>query len=167
MRIVPPILDPLAHRATIDALDAQRGAYQRYARSLEAQRGKLTDGDPDEAGAAVEVALRDFDDLDARAHHLQPILDHARSLANVEQLREIQQRVEDLMHDARGAETAIRNLSSQLEVWRDAYGRQLAELGINPTGGDAGDGDAAKPGAPYGPVRDGSAGLPRMLDRQG
>jgi hypothetical protein len=71
------------------------------------------------------------------------------------------------MHDARGAETAIRNLSSQLEVWRDAYGRQLAELGINPTGGDAGDGDAAKPGAPYGPVRDGSAGLPRMLDRQG
>ena len=36
--VIRPAIDPLAHKAAIDALHAQRAAYQRYARTMEAQR---------------------------------------------------------------------------------------------------------------------------------
>jgi len=172
MRPVSPSIDPLAHRATIDALDAQRAAYRRYARNLEAQRGTLTDGDPDRAASAVDEAARGFGELQAGAQKLAPVLDHARLTASPDQLREIQQRVEELMHAAQSAEAAIHNLSSQLEVWRDAYGRQLAEVGITP--GEASGGDdppgadpTARP-APYGARGGGHVGpaAPRLLDRK-
>ena len=179
MRPLSVSLDPLAHRATMDALDAQRAAYRRYARSLDAQRGTLTDGDADQAGAVVDEALAGFSALDVGARRLQPALERARAGASGDQLHELQQRVDDLMLAARTAETAIHNLSTQLEAWRDAYGRQLVELGITPgghpdesapaSGGtDGGDG-GPRAGTAYGPPGSGreAAVPPRILDRQG
>ena len=161
MRPLTTSLDPLAHRATMDALDAQRAAYRRYARTLDSQRGTLTDGDPEQAGAVVDDALAGFSALDVGARRLQPALERARAGASGDQLRELQQRVDDLMLAARTAETAIQNLSTQLEAWRDAYGRQLVELGITPGG--------HPDGTAYGPPGSGREAVepPRILDRQG
>jgi hypothetical protein len=47
-----------------------------------------------------------------------------------------------MMRAAREAETAIHNLTAQLEAWRDAYARQLSDVGLTPQGG------AAAAGAP-------------------
>jgi DNA repair exonuclease SbcCD ATPase subunit len=176
MRPVSPSIDPLAQRAAIDALDAQRAAYRRYARTLEAQRGTLTDGDPDKAAAAVDEATRGYAELQAGAQQLAPTLDRVRQSSNVDELREIQQRVEQLMREAQSAESAIQNLSTQLQSWRDAYGKQLAELGL-PPGGDAGGtgggdqtSDGTVRGATYGSPgfsrMPGPGPSPRILDRK-
>ena len=170
-------LDPLAHRAAIDALEAQRAAYRRYARAMEAQQQTLTDGDGDRASTAAEVAVRGFDELQTGARHLQPLLDRVGEGGTPEQLVEMQRHMEALMRDARTAETAIQNMSVQLEAWRDAYGRQLAELGVVPGGdadrsgdGAAGGGDGrAAPG--YGPSgvrpRRAAVTVASLIDRRG
>jgi hypothetical protein len=80
------------------------------------------------------------------------------------------------MREAQSAETAIQNLSTQLQSWRDAYGKQLAELGLAP-GSDtsaAGSGDQGSDGTTrvtsYGsPGFSRSTGpgpSPRILDRK-
>lgn len=130
--IVTPQLDPLAHKAAIDALEAQRAAYRRYARTVEAQRTTLADGNGDAAAGVAEAAARDFDELEAGAARLQPLVSRVNDVGSADQLREMQRHMEELMRDAYHAETAIRNLATQLEAWRDAYGRQLAELGLPP-----------------------------------
>jgi hypothetical protein len=142
-RITPP-LDPLAHRAAIDALEAQRAAYRRYARTVEFQQHSLGNGDGDVAAAVVDEAARGFDELDAGARRLAPLVTHAQQVGSGEQLLEVQRHMDELMREARRAESAIHNLTSQLEAWRDAYGQQLAALGLSP--GDAPDG-APDPGA--------------------
>src|SRR5438067_437253 len=164
MRSVTTSIDPLAHRAAIDALDAQRAAYRRYARALETQRSTLTDGDPDKAATVVDEATRGYTELQAGAQRLAPVLDHARQASSADDLRDIQQRVEDLMHAARSAEAAIQNLSTQLEVWRDAYGKQLAEVGLTPgtdTGTGGGSGGEQTPEVPVRASSYGSPGFSR------
>ena len=180
--VVKPALDPLAFKSAIDAMEAQRAAYRRYARTVEAQRATFGDGDGDRATAAVDAAVRDFAELSEGARALAPQLQQVSSAGSAEQAAELQQQMEQLMREARMAEVAIRNMSQQLEAWRDAYGRQLAEVGLAPgsAGGPApvgeGEGapDAALPGdggarpgprsGPYGP-RDG--GRVSLIDRRG
>ena len=130
--IVRPALDPLAHKAAIDALEAQRAAYRRYARTVEAQHHALGNGDGDQALAAVDVAARDFVELNEGARRLEPLVQQVHDAGSADQLQEIQRQMSQLMREARQAENAIRNMTTQLEAWRDAYGRQLAELGLPP-----------------------------------
>lgn len=175
--VVTPALDPLAHRAAMDALEAQRGAYRRYAQLVGAQQARLTDGDGARAAAFAEEATRGFDALAEGARGLEPLLDRVRGAGTADQVREREHQMEALMHDARQAELAIRNLAVQLEAWRDAYGRQLAEVGLEPGGLPEADtvapsAAAATPGYPmpgYGPRgRSGDRrGIPSLLDRKG
>jgi hypothetical protein len=178
MRPINPPIDPLSHKAAIDAMEAQRAAYRRFARNADAQREALGDGDGERAVAAADSLTRDYATLERGAHELRPMLERVSGSAAPEALREVRRRMDDMMREARAAETAILNLTSQLEAWRDAYGRQLAEAGLAP-GGDA-PAEAAhgeRPGAdvcgvtrsPYAPSRRGRAGdaRPRLLDRRG
>ena len=180
--ITKPPIDPLAHRAAIEAMEAQRAAYQRYARTVEMQRATLGDGDGDRALAAVDAATRDFVELGEGARRLEPLVAAVRDGGSEDQLREMQRQMEQLMRDARQAENAIHDMTSQLEAWRDAYGRQLAELGLRPGAGrEAGDGtvapdprdvlretarDAAAAREPYG-GRARGPGAPSVIDRKG
>jgi hypothetical protein len=161
--ILSPPLDPLAHRAAIDALEAQRAAYRRYARTVEANRATLGDGNGDRASAVVEEAASGFDALERGARQLEPLVERVTQSGSADQVREMQRRMDELMHEARAAEMAIRNLSTQLEAWRDAYGRQLAELGITPGTSDGS--EPAEPAArtPY----TAPSQAPRILDRRG
>ena len=70
-------LDPLAHRAAIDALEAQRAAYQRYARLVEAQQRVLNDGDADKVVLFSERATRDLAQLEQGAAALGPLVERA------------------------------------------------------------------------------------------
>ena len=162
-------LDPLAHRAAIDALEAQRAAYRRYARTVEAQQRTFDDGDADRAVAATAVAVQGFEELQQGASRLAPMVGEASAGASADQMRELQREMEALMREARQAEVAIRNMTVQLEAWRDAYGRQLAELGLAPgAAGEGGEGDAARGG--YGPRGGGaqapSERAPSLIDRK-
>ncbi len=137
MRAISPAIDPLAQKAAIDALEAQRAAYQRYARDVETQRQSLGDGDGDGATAAAAVAASGFDVLHAGAQTVRPAVDRAARSAGPEQVRDLQDRMDDMMREARAAESAIHNLTAQLQAWREAYGRQLSDIGLTPgvTGG--------------------------------
>jgi hypothetical protein len=181
IRPIQPAINPVSHRAAIDALDGQRAAYRRYARQIEAQQQALTDGDGDKAVAASERAAQTFAELDAGARALAPLLDEARAGAGDDERRDVERRIDEMMREARTAEVAIRNLATQLEAWRDAYGRQLAEEGIEPgaTPDDAagaprvltGGASAAGPGygSGYGPRGRpvDRRGVPALLDRKG
>ena len=176
LRTTTPQLDPLAHRAAIDALEAQRAAYRRYARAMEAQQVTLNDGDGDRASAASEMAVRGFDELQAGARRLQPLLELVSEAGAPEQLVELRRQTAALMREARAAEAAIQNMSVQLEAWRDAYGRQLAELGIVPGGVDAersgeGSGSDGRGAGGYGPsgapARRTVGAVPSLIDRRG
>lgn len=165
-------LDPLAHRAAIDALEAQRAAYRRYARSVEAQQRTFDDGDADRAVAATAVAAQGFEELQQGAARLTPLVGEASAGASPNQMLELQREMDALMREARQAEVAIRNMTVQLEAWRDAYGRQLAELGLAPgAGGEAGAGDAdAAARGRYGPRGGGAPApaerAPSLIDRK-
>jgi hypothetical protein len=147
---VRPAINPVAHRAAIDALEAQRAAYRRFARTVEGQRMRLNDGDGDKALDVGVEATRGFSELEEGARRLEPMLRGVREAGSPDQLQEMERRMQDLMREARQAETAIQNLSHQLEAWRDAYGRQLAELGFAPGAGPDADvaPGASAPGAP-------------------
>ncbi len=182
IRPIQPAINPVSHRAAIDALEGQRAGYRRYARQIEAQQRTLTDGDGDKALAAAERAAQTFAELEEGARTLAPLLDEARAGAAPDDRREIERRIEEMTREARNAELAIRNLATQLEAWRDAYGRQLADEGIEPgAGGESGTPAAGAAGAAgagrvaphaasgYGPRgraverRD----VPALLDRKG
>ena len=176
LRATTPHLDPLAHRAAIDALEAQRAAYRRYARAMEAQQQTLNEGDGDRASAAAEMAVRGFDELQTGARRLQPLLERVQEAGAPEQLVEMRRQMDELMREARTAEAAIQNMSVQLEAWRDAYGRQLAELGIVPGRGDVerpgeGTGSDGRGSGGYGPsgarARRTVGAVPSLLDRRG
>ena len=181
---VRPAINPIAHKAAIDALEAQRAAYRRFARSVDGQRLQLNDGDGDTAGAAGAEAARGFEELEQGARRLEPMLREVRGAGSAEQLQEVERRMEELMRDARQAEMAIQNLSLQLEAWRDAYGRQLAELGLVPGSAAAGgEGPEGAPADPTGATRDqvarrgpyvqpgfgrsNGAARPTLIDRRG
>jgi hypothetical protein len=162
-------LDPLAHRAAIDALEAQRAAYRRYARTVEAQQRTFDDGDADRALAATTVATQGFEELQRGAARLTPMVGEASAAASPDQMHELQREMDALMREARVAEVAIHNMTVQLEAWRDAYGRQLAELGLAPgTSGESGEADAARSG--YGPRGGGAPApaqrAPSLIDRK-
>ena len=176
LRTTTPHLDPLALRAAIDALESQRAAYRRYARAMEAQQQTLNDGDGDRASAAAEMAVRGFDELQLGARRLQPLLERVHEAGTPEQLVEMRRHMEGLMREARTAEAAIQNMSVQLEAWRDAYGRQLAELGIVPGGGDVerpgeGTGGDGRGSGGYGPSGAQAwravGAVPSLIDRRG
>src|ERR1041384_432094 len=131
MERIPPI-DLSSHRAAIDALEAQRAAYRRFARQAEAQQAATSAGDVGAAEAFTDGAVHTVAQLHEHARSVRDLVDAASSRASDVQLREIEHRVAEMVREARNAETAIRNLSTQLEAWRDAYGRQLAEIGIVP-----------------------------------
>jgi hypothetical protein len=164
-----PSLPPLAHRAALDALEAQRAAYQRYARQVEAQRHSLGDGDADRAVAATELVERGFAELEAGARRLGALVTSARALAGQDELAALERTIDELAREARRAETAISNLAAQFEAWRDAYGRQLTELGVTPAAGGAGDDRAGAGG--YGPRGAGQqrtpGAIPSLIDRRG
>jgi hypothetical protein len=162
MHSVTPAIDPRAHRAAIDALEAQRAAYHRFARQAEAQQGPAAGGDLAEVASFTEGAARVVGELHEGTRAARALVHEASSGAGEAQLRELERRMDEMMREARNAETAIRNLSTQLEAWRDEYGRQLAELGIVP--GASPEGDAAEPGRRYGAA---PAAPPRILDRRG
>jgi hypothetical protein len=182
MRPIQPAIDPLAHRAAIDALDAQRAAFRRYAQEVDAQRRLAAGGD--RAAHSADAAARGYEALDAGVRRLGPVLDRASAAAAPEQARELDARVHDMLREARNAEAAILNLSAQLEAWRAAYGRQLAEAGLAP-GGSAADAALGTPGgggvplgtrgdgepagaAGYGPRgRPGEPSPSRLIDRRG
>ncbi len=181
IRPIQPAINPVSHRAAIDALDGQRAAYRRYARQIETQQQALTDGDGDRALSAAERAATTFAELDGGARALAPLLDEARAGGSEEQRREIERQVDEMMREARSAELAIRNLTTQLEAWRDAYGRQLAEVGLEPGGSPEGCATPAGVAAPAGAAPGGYAppgygprgrpgdrqGVPALLDRKG
>jgi hypothetical protein len=157
---------PLAQRTALDALEAQRAAYRRYARLVEAQQRPLGSGDAGHATAAAEVLSHAQDGLQAGARALPPLLREARSDASPDVRAELDRRVDALLHEAHAAQVAIRNLATQMEAWRDAYGRQLAEIGVVP-GSDAAGDDRAAAGA-YGPRAQRTAGaVPSLIDRRG
>lgn len=155
---VKPALDPLAHRAAIDALEAQRAAYRRYAGTVDEQSRAVGGGDADRAVAASEVAARGFDELDAGARALRPHLDRVREQGSPEQQADVQRRLDTLASDAERAQSAIQNLTAQLDAWRVAYGRELAAVGVTPGGSDGGgtnqgvDAGAGAPVASAGPA---------------
>lgn len=144
---VKPALDPLAQRAAIDALEAQRAAYQRYARTVEDQSRAVSGGDADRAVAASDVAARGADELEAGARALRPHLDRVRDQGSPEQQADVQRRLVTLSSDAERAQSAIQNLTAQLDAWRVAYGRQLAAAGLAPGGIGQGGGDSLEVGA--------------------
>ncbi|MBV9880271.1 MAG: hypothetical protein JO180_07240 [Gemmatirosa sp.] len=168
MHPISPAIDPQAHRAAIDALEAQRAAYRRFARDAEAQQGPLAGGDLVAITAFTDSAAQEVGTLHEGAHAARKLVDEASKGAQEAQLRELERRMSDMTREARNAETAIRNLSTQLEAWRDAYGRQLTELGISPggttPGAEAPDTPARRTG--YGAPAGGDA-PPRILDRKG
>ena len=181
IRPTTPTIDPAAHTAAMDALEAQRAAYRRFARAVDGQRATLNDGDGDKATAVTADATRGFSELEEGARRLEPMVREVRDGGSADQLRDMQRRMEALMRDANTAETAIHNLSLQLEAWRDAYGRQLADLGLVPgSAGEAGENGAAPDaaGAAETPARRGpyvqpgfgrshAASRPTLIDRRG
>ena len=165
MRSISPTIDPQAQRAAIEALESQRAAYRRFARQAEAQQQPLSNGDIDQVASFTESAGGAVATLHEGAHAARSLANSATDQASEVQLRELERRMEDMMREARNAEVAIRNLTTQLEAWRDAYGRQLSDLGITP--GASGTSDAPDPAArAYGHRRDTSS-PPRILDRKG
>ena len=154
-------IDLHAQRAAIDALEAQRAAYRRFARQAEAQQGGLAGGDVDQVAAFTEGAAHTVRALDDGARHVRSLVDHASGGASPDALREIERLMNSMMTEARNAETSIRNLTTQLEAWRDAYGRQLTELGITPGGADTPDPTARRS------AYHAHAAAPSILDRKG
>lgn len=181
--IVRPALDPLAHKAAIDALEAQRSAYRRFARTVTTHTATLNDGDGDKAVAVASATVRGFGELEQGTQALEPLVREVHESGSDDQQLEMQRRMEDLMREAQQAETAIHNLSLQLEAWRNAYGRQLAESGLVPGGDRGGDPDGGGTGgAPAGPtpgarvhpyaraglgVRSPDRRAPSLIDRKG
>ena len=161
MRSISPSIDPIAQRAAIDALEAQRAAYRRFARQAEAQQAPLSSGDIDQVTAFTNDAASTVGALHDGTHAARALADQASQQASDVQLRELERRMTDMTREAQNAEVAIRNLTTQLEAWRDAYGRQLAELGVTPGASDAPDPAARAYGH-----RD-SSPPPRILDRKG
>lgn len=156
-------IDPLAQRAAIDALEAQRAAYERYARLVESQQGVLNDGDADKVVAFTERAARDLAHLEHGALALGPLVERATVGLSGDGLQDLRRRIDALAVEARRAEAAIRNLTVQLEAWRDALGRKLADVGLV-VGGEGGAPDASYPRPGFG--RGPGAGT-NLIDRKG
>jgi hypothetical protein len=159
---IRPAINPIAQRAAIDALEAQRAAYQRFARLVEQQQQALGDGDGDRAVAFADEAVLGFQELERGAARLAPLVAEARATGAPVDVQAMRRRLDDLARDAQRAEQAIRNLATQLEAWRDAYGRQLSEVGLAPGGGAAAPEERA---GGYG-ARAGGA-VPSLIDRRG
>jgi hypothetical protein len=123
-------LNPAVYKGAITALEAQRAAYQRYARMVEAQNASIGSGDADRVAQFAESAVKELGELEEGARKLEPQLDLLSSKGSREEMQEIRRMLDDLARDARAAELSIQNLTSQLEAWRDEYGRQLNELGV-------------------------------------
>ena len=147
---IKPALDPLAQREAIEALEAQRAAYQRYARSVDDQTRAVGNGEADTAVAAANTTTRGFDELDAGAQALRPHLTRVREQGTPDQQADVQRHLDALSSDANRAQTAIQNLTSQLDAWRLAYGRQLAAVGLTPGSSGATGTDAAAIGGTSG-----------------
>ena len=156
-------IDPLSHRAAIDALEAQRAAYRRFARMAEAQQDHLASGDADQVAAFTDGAAHTVRELHAGVRDVRALVDQASQHASGAERQDIERLMNAMMSEARNAETAIRNLTTQLEAWRDAYGRQLSDLGVTP-----GTTDEATPTVGRRSAYDaGHGGTPRILDRKG
>jgi len=123
-------LNPAVYKSAITALEAQRAAYQRYARMVEAQQGSLGHADMERVAQFAEHASTELDELERGARQLEPQLDILRSVAHREEALEVRRLLDDLARDAQLAQLSIQNLTTQLEAWRDEYGRQLGELGV-------------------------------------
>jgi hypothetical protein len=176
---IRPAINPLAHRAAIDALEAQRAAYQRFARMVEQQQPALADGDGQRAAAFADEAVLGFQELEEGAKRLGPLVAEARETGTPDDAAAMRRELDALTREATRAELAIRNLSVQLEAWRDAYGRQLDEMGIavggasSTTTGGAATGDPAQATLPAPPTRPGRGGygprgaVPSLIDRKG
>lgn len=157
-------INPIAQRAAIDALEAQRAAYQRFARMVEQQQAALGGGDGDRAVAFADQAALWFRELEQGARALAPLVAEARASGAPADAQEMRRRIEELTRDSQRAEQAIRNLATQLEAWRDAYGRQLSDVGLAP-GGAPTPGPEERAGG-YGP-RGGGGAVPSLIDRRG
>jgi hypothetical protein len=129
-------LNPATFKSAIMALEAQRAAYQRYARMVEAQQGSLGAGDADRMAQFAERATQELTELEQGAQQLEPQLELLRSVSAPEEMQEIRRMLDDLAKDARMAQLSIQNLTEQLEAWRDEYGRQLTALGVALPGTD-------------------------------
>lgn len=127
-----PALDPLAERTAIDAIEAQRAAYRRYAQAVDAHSQAVGTGDADRAVAAADTVADGADALDAGARALRPHLDRVRAHRSPEQQEDVQRRLAMLASDGDRAQTAIHNLTAQLDAWRVAYGRQLGAASLTP-----------------------------------
>jgi hypothetical protein len=169
MTHVTPPHNAATHRAAIDALEAQRAAYRRYARTVEQQQGALNDGDADKLAAFADEATAGFEELERGARALHPLVERARAAAAPDEAHSLRRVLDELAQDARAAELAIHNLTLQLEAWRDAYGRQLSALGLPPGAARDGTHDPARHG-PYvqpGFGRTPGAARPTLIDRKG
>jgi hypothetical protein len=172
---IRPDLDPLAQRSAIQALEAQRAAYARYARSLDGHRSALAGGDGDTAIAAAAAAETGYGELAEGARRLGPLLDAARAGGTPQDRDALQRQLDAMMEQAHAAETAIQNLTRQLEVWHAAYARQLAEVGVVAGAGGSGNAPAARGaagvgGAAYdrrGPAGERPAAVRSLIDRRG
>jgi len=169
MKSISPAIDPLSQRAAIDAMEAQRAAYRRFAHQAEAQQTSLGNGDLDQVARFTNGATQDMDALHKGARTVGSMMDAARGgTTSPADLAELERRMDAMMREAREAETAIRNLTTQLEAWRDAFGKQLADLGVA-TGGTPTTPSTDAPSDPsargYG-KRD-VTHTPRLLDRKG
>lgn len=168
MPTISTTIDLHARRAAIDALEAQRAAYHRFARLAESQQGSLASGDVEVVAAFTDGAVQTVRDLDAGARRVRSLVDHASHGASPAELIEIERQVNAMMTEARSAETSIRNLTTQLEAWRDAYGRQLTELGLTPGGGTAtGAPDPTDPSTRRSAYARPSTTAPSILNRMG
>jgi hypothetical protein len=170
MKPISPAIDPLSQRSAIDALESQRAAYRRFAQQAQAQSGSLGTGDVDQVAAFTAGATQDMAALHTGARAVGSIMDAARGGGkSTAELAELERRMDAMMREARDAETAIRNLTTQLEAWRDAFGKQLADLGITPGGSTTSTTSSDTPVDPaargYG-QRD-AVRAPRLLDRKG
>jgi hypothetical protein len=168
MKPISPAIDPLSQRSAIDALEAQRAAYRRFAQQAQAQSATLGTGDVDPVAAFADGAAQDMTSLHHGARTVGTIMDAARGGGmSPSDLAELERRMEAMMREARDAETAIRNLTTQLEAWRDAFGKQLADLGITPGATSSASSDTPADPAARGYGQREVARAPRLLDRKG
>jgi len=129
-------LNPATYKGAILALEAQRAAYQRYARMVETQQVSLGAGDADRLAEFAVRASQELGELEQGAQQLEPQLELLRSVSGPAEMQDIRRMLDDLAKDARVAQLSIQNLTQQLEAWRDEYGRQLTALGVALPGSD-------------------------------
>jgi hypothetical protein len=125
---------------------------------MDDHRAAVAGGDGDAATTAAAAAEAGHAQLADGVRRLAPLVEAARTGGTDGEREELQRQIDSMMDQARAAETAIQNLTRQLEVWHAAYSRQLAEVGVVAGEAAPGASDTAAPLPAGAPVPGSGAG---------